>query len=63
MAGTRLGRGYNYTGRQVDNAHPGLAGVAMLPSGAGATKVVYADIFLIPFHFIHTGTRDEERVT
>ena len=52
MAGTRLGRGYNHTGRQVDNAHPGFAGVAVLPSGAGATKVVYADIFWVHQYYV-----------
>lgn len=52
MAGTRLGRGYNHTGRQVDNAHPGLAGVSVLTTGAGATKVVYADIFWVHQYYV-----------
>ncbi len=40
MPGTRLGGRHNDTGRQVGDAHPGLAGVAMLAAGAGTTEIV-----------------------
>lgn len=59
MTGTRLGGRHHDTSWQVGDAHPGLAGVAMLAAGAGATEIVYADLLFSPLHTFTWATRDE----